>query len=68
MKEIMNIIPHFLVGFIWWILLLPLFIVIATPFILLISLKGDGPYFQKVRARYTSVYDFWCENAWVMTP
>ena len=64
----MNFIGYILVGFIWWILLLPLFMLIATPFILLLSIKGEGPYYRKVRARYSRVIDFWEENAWAMTP
>ena len=64
----MNLVGHLLVGFIWWILLLPLFLLIATPFILLLAIKGDGPYIRNVRERYSRVIVFWEDNAWAMTP
>ena len=64
----MNLIGDILVGFIWWILLLPLFMIIATPFILIMAIRGNGPYFRKVESRYSGVIEFWKENAWAMSP
>ena len=64
----MNFISYLLVVLIWRVLLLPLFLLIATPFILLLAIKGDGSYYRKVRNRYSRVIDFWEENAWAMTP
>ena len=63
----MSFIGDLLIGFIWWILLLPLFLLIATPFILLLAIKGDGTYYRKVRGRYSRVIDFWEENAWALS-
>jgi hypothetical protein len=54
--------------FFWWILLLPLFLVVATPFILVISIKGSGSYFSRIKNRYVAVVDFWKDNAWALAP
>ncbi len=57
-----------LLWFLWWILLLPLFMIIATPFILLVSIKGDGSYFSRIKGRYAAVVDFWKDHAWALAP
>ena len=50
----MSAIGELLFWFLWWILLLPLFMIVATPFILLLSIKGDGSYSSRVKTRYAA--------------
>ena len=64
----MSAIGELLFWFLWWILLLPLFMILAFPFILLLSIKGDGSYFSRVKSRYAAVVDFWKDNAWALAP
>ena len=68
MDWIFSLIGGLIFAFIWWIVLLPIFIVIATPYILIRSIIGDGPYLLKIRDRYSRVIEFWKENAWAMSP
>ena len=63
----MNYIGHLLFGLVWWLLLLPVFMVLATPFIWVLALRGEGPYFRKVADRYAGVAGFWKRNAWVLS-
>lgn len=53
-----------LLAFIWWILLLPLFLVIATLFILATSFFGEGSYWEKVKEKYRRVIKFWEDWGW----
>ncbi len=64
----MNLLGHLLFGFVWWILLLPLFLLFASPFLLILSVGGDRPYLHNVRNRYSRVVEFWRENAWALSP
>jgi len=64
----MSAIGDILFWFLWWILLLPLFMIVATPFILMMSIRGDGRYFSRLKSRYVAVVDFWKENAWALAP
>mgnify|MGYP003587789992 CR=1 FL=1 len=64
----MNFIGYLLFSFIWWMLLLPVSMIMATPFILVLALRGAGSYFRKVAERYAGVMDFWRENAGVLSP
>jgi hypothetical protein len=56
------------VWFIWWMLLLPICLFVATPVILFISLKGNGTYREKMSRRYGGVVEFWREHAWMLSP
>ena len=64
----MNFIGHLAVGLVWWALLLPLFLLLATPVILLLAIRGEGAYFRKVGKRGAGVIRFWEENAWTLAP
>ena len=64
----MSFIVHLVVGFVWWALLLPLFLLLATPVLLLLAIRGEGAYVRKVRKRYAGVIAFWEETAWALAP
>lgn len=57
-----------IVWFIWWLLLLPVCLLIATPVILLASLRRNGTYGERIRRRYAGVVEFWREHAWALSP
>lgn len=54
--------------FIWWMLLLPLFMVVSTPVILIVALKGETTYIVRVRRKYAGVFEFWRDHAWALSP
>jgi len=59
---------HVLLGFLWWILLLPLIMVASTPVILIVSVKGETTYSERVRRKYATMVEFWKEHGWALIP
>ncbi len=51
-------------GFIGSVLVLPLLLIVSTPYILIASFFGDGSYGNKIKAKYRSVIKFWKEWGW----
>jgi len=43
----------------WWLVGLPIIWLVATPFILLLALGGERPYWEKVMEYYQNLTDFW---------
>jgi len=64
----MPLIVNFLLGFLWWVIALPIVWVIATPVILLSSLSGEGKYLTRVSQKYRGVTDFWKEHGILLVP
>lgn len=62
------ILVELLVSLLWWIILYPVFWVLATPVILIAAIFRPRPYWQAVRTMYRAVTDFWSEWAAVLTP
>jgi len=58
---------EFLLGLVWCLLLLPLFLLIATPYILIVSLFGEGSYLEKVKQKYQGVTKLWIKWGWGFT-
>jgi hypothetical protein len=65
---ILNIIAQLFMAFLWWLLLFPILLIVATPYILIVSVFSKAPYRQEVSWRYAGVVDFWKENAWLIPP
>ncbi|MDO8704029.1 MAG: hypothetical protein Q7J84_03700 [Sulfuricaulis sp.] len=55
---------EFLLAFVWWVLLLPLFLVFATPYIFIASFFGEGACWEKVKVKYRKVVLFWEKWGW----
>jgi hypothetical protein len=55
---------EFLLAFVWWVLLLPLFLFVATPYILIASFFGEGSYCEKVKMKYRRIVSFWEKWGW----
>jgi hypothetical protein len=55
---------EFLLAVVWWVLLLPLFLVIATPYILIAPSFAEGSYREKVEEKYRKVIKFWGDWGW----
>ena len=64
----MDAVREFLMGFIWWIIGFPIICLAATPFILLVSYRGVGPYWKGVGIRYRGLIEFWKENGILLVP
>lgn len=62
MDTVLEIILETLVSILWWILLFPLILLAATPFILLVSLIGKPEHTSKrITDNYRLVFEFWPE-------
>lgn len=68
MNWIVGLMGGLLFALLWWMVLLPILLIFATPYILVRSLPGDGPYLRKIRERYERVLDFWKDYAWILPP
>jgi hypothetical protein len=55
---------EFLLAVVWWVLLLPLFLIIATPYILIASSFAGGSYKEEVKEKYRKVIKFWGDWGW----
>jgi hypothetical protein len=42
-----------------WVVLLPLALIVTTPFILIVAMLQRGPYRENVRAAYRDVFRGW---------
>lgn len=42
-----------------WLVLLPIFLILATPGVLVLAFFGEGSYLAKARQRYQRVVQFW---------
>lgn len=52
----------------WWTVLFPAFLVIATPVILMLALFRKAAYSHSVRRLYLSAIDVWTEyGAWLIS-
>ncbi|MCC5845551.1 MAG: hypothetical protein JJU05_14985, partial [Verrucomicrobia bacterium] len=62
MDTVLEIILETLVSILWWILLFPVILLAATPFILLVSLIGKPEHTSKrIADNYRLVFEFWAE-------
>ena len=68
MNWIAELVGGLLIALAWWMILLPICLLIAAPYILLRSIAEDGPYLRKIRARFDRVFDFWKDYAWMLPP
>ena len=66
--EWMETVVEIMMGFIWWIIGFPIICLAATPFILLVSCRGTGPYLRRVCKRYRGLVEFWKENGILLVP
>jgi hypothetical protein len=55
----MEFLTGILLRLIVWILLLPVVLILATPFILPVAAFLDGPYWDNVRAVYRGMIEGW---------
>jgi len=55
---------EFLLALVSGVLLLPLLLLIATPYILIASLLGQGSYSDNAKMRYRGVFEFWKKWGW----
>lgn len=44
-----------------YLALLPISLIVATPFVLVAAVFGSGPYWNNVRESYGKLTDFWFE-------
>jgi hypothetical protein len=68
MNPILGIILECLGWCLRWVLLLPVLILVATPFILVVATFRPRPYRERVRELYGSVFDFWRSWGGDLTP
>ena len=64
----METVLQIVLGFVWWIIGLPIVCLAATPFILAVSCIGRGSYWHQVRRRYRGLIDFWKEYGMLIVP
>jgi len=48
-----------ILSFFWWILLLPLIWIVATPIILVISIFSEIPYNKAIIRAYDKIIQYW---------
>ncbi len=66
---ISDVLKDVLLALLWWILLFPIVLLAATPFIVIASLLGPPKYFAaRVGKGYHRVIDFWSNWGIVLTP
>lgn len=51
-----------LLTIVWWIFGLPILWLVTTPFILLLALWGERPYWEKVMEYYQNLATFWTKG------
>lgn len=59
MHAIGEFLLEILVRLVLWLILLPVSMVLATPFVLVAAAFSGRPYFESVKDGYRGVYDFW---------
>ena len=59
---------YLVVSFLWWFVLLPICMLLATPVIAIASFFGGGGYWEELKCRYRRVIDFWANHAWAISP
>jgi hypothetical protein len=59
MDIIFGFIGRILLGFVLWVVLLPVTLIIATPFILVLALFESEPYGEAVANGYSSALRLW---------
>ena len=64
----MESVLQIVLGFVWWIIGLPIVCLAATPFILAASCLGRGSYLARVCGRYRGLIDFWKEYGILLVP
>jgi len=52
----------------WWFVFFPCLWLLATPFILILSLWGEGAYVESVKDKYQSVTEFWDKWGLIIMP
>lgn len=55
-------------SFVWKYFLMPIVLIVSTPFIIIISLFKKGNLVLNVRLLFAKVHDFWIEWGDVFTP
>ena len=66
---LLDFVTDFVPVILWWLLLFPVVILLATPIILLISLIGRPMLFlTRVGDNYRRVFTFWAEWGIVLVP
>ena len=68
MYAIVEIIFYFLLGLIWWIVLLPLIWLVSAPFILIFAIFQKKRYQHAVANMFGSITDFWKEWGFLLVP
>lgn len=69
MHMIIEEILKILAAILFWILLFPMVLILATPFILIFSIFGKtSRYPSRVANGFCSVYDFWYEWGFWLLP
>ena len=67
MQTVVELIFECLVRLIFWLVLLPVSMILATPFVLIGAVLVDRPYRSAVGDGYRGVHDFWKDTlVWVL--
>lgn len=68
MSSLVEVIFHVLFSFFWWLVLLPILWLVASPFILILAIFSKYPYWQSVGGMYSGVTDTWKEWGALILP
>ena len=61
MNVLAQLVANVVLGLIWWVLLFPVILLVATPFIFASAFFVRTPYWQAIAAYYEGVLDFWLD-------
>jgi hypothetical protein len=64
----MSIVVEMLFTIIWWIVLSPVLWTVSLPFILLMAVFSQEPFFVAVRSKYTKITKWWAEYGVIFYP
>lgn len=68
MSTIAEFILHFVLGFLWWILLFPVVWLVCAPVILVAATFSKKSYRESVSDQFGRVTDFWSEWGVLVIP